>query len=46
MMIIDNSKQMVAWVQGKTGAREVVFQPGADAFIRRIYYMRLEEVEG
>lgn len=46
MMTIDDSKQMVAWVQGKTGAREVVFQPGADAFIRRIYDMRLDEVEG
>lgn len=46
MMSIDDSKQMVAWVQGKTGAREVVFQPGADAFIRRVYDMRLDEVEG
>jgi integrase len=46
MMTIDDSKQMVAWVQGKTGAREVVFQPGADTYIRRIYDMRLEEVEG
>lgn len=46
MMTIDDRKQMVAWVQGKTGAREVVFQPGADAYIRRIYDMRLKEVEG
>jgi type I restriction enzyme R subunit len=30
MMEVDGSKQMVAWVKGKTGAREVVFQPGAD----------------
>jgi hypothetical protein len=44
MMTIDDSKQMVAWVQGKTGAREVVFQPGADAYIRRIYDMRVDEL--
>jgi len=37
---------MVAWVEGKTGPREVVFQPSADNYIRRIYDMRLEEVEG
>jgi integrase len=46
MIKIDDSKQMVAWVQGKTGAREVVFQPGADSFVRRIYDLRLEELEG
>lgn len=45
MMTIDDSRQMVAWVQGKTGAREVVFQPGSDACIRRIYDMRTEELE-
>lgn len=44
MMAIDEDKQMVAWVQGKTGAREVVFQPGADAYIRRIYDLRVDEL--
>ena len=44
MMAIDDTKQMVAWVEGKTGPREVVFQPGADAYIRRIYDMRVDEL--
>jgi integrase len=35
---------MVAWVKGKTGAREVVFQPGADVYVKRLYDQRVEEL--
>ena len=42
---IDASSQLVAWVQGKTGAREVVFQPGADSYVKQIYDFRVGELE-
>jgi integrase len=45
-MNVDGATQMVAWVQGKTGSREVVFQPGADMYVKRLYDLRLEELEG
>jgi hypothetical protein len=35
---------MVALVKGKTGAREVVFQPGSDAYVRRVYDLRVNEL--
>jgi integrase len=41
---IQDSMQMVAWVKGKTGAREVVFQPGADEYVRRLYDLRIQEM--
>ena len=37
--------RLVAEVRGKTGAREVVFQSGADQYIKRIYDMRVEELD-
>ena len=36
--------RLVGEVRGKTGAREVVFQSGADVYIKRIYDLRLEEL--
>lgn len=41
---IDSSSQLIAWVKGKTGAREVVFQPGADAYVKRLYDLRFKEL--
>ncbi len=43
-MKLDEATQMVAWVKGKTGAREVVFQPGADEYVRRFYDLRVQEL--
>jgi hypothetical protein len=31
-------------VRGKTGAREVVFQEGADAYVKRLYDLQREEL--
>ncbi len=36
--------RLVAEVRGKTGAREVVFQDGAEVYIKRIYDLRIEEI--
>jgi len=36
--------RLVGEVHGKTGVREVVFQSGADEYIKRIYDMRVEEL--
>lgn len=41
---VDGTTQMVAWVQGKTGQREVVFQPGADLYVKRLYNQRVGEL--
>ena len=41
---IDDATQMIAWVKGKTGAREVVFQPGSDDYVKRIYDLRVLEL--
>ncbi len=41
---IDDATQMIGWVKGKTGAREVVFQPGADEYVKRIYDLRVLEL--
>ena len=41
---VDGTTQLVAWVQGKTGQREVVFQPGADLYVKRLYDHREREL--
>lgn len=40
----NDGTRLVAEVRGKTGAREVVFQDGADEYVKRIYDLRLEEI--
>ena len=40
----NDGTRLVAEVRGKTGAREVVFQDGADTYIKRIYDQRIEEL--
>jgi len=40
----NDGTRLVAEVRGKTGAREVVFQDGADDYVKRIYDLRLEEI--
>jgi integrase len=40
----DDGTRLVAHVRGKTGAREVVFQQGADEYVKRLYDMRLAEI--
>ena len=40
----DGGSRLVAYVRGKTGAREVVFQAGADEYVKRLYDMRVEEL--
>ena len=41
-----DGQRMIADVSGKTGQREVVFQKGADVYIKRIYDLRREEEQG
>lgn len=41
---VDDTTQLIAWVKGKTGAREVVFQPGSDVYIKRLYDLRVDEL--
>ena len=36
--------RIVAYVRGKTGSRETVFQAGSEAFLRRLYTLRREEL--
>ncbi|MCZ4272023.1 tyrosine-type recombinase/integrase [Maritalea porphyrae] len=38
-------KRIVAEVAGKTGFREVVFQPGSEVFFRRLYDLETEETD-
>ena len=40
----NDGTRLVAEVRGKTGVREVVFQDGAEDYIKRIYDLRLEEL--
>jgi integrase len=40
----EDGTRLVAYVRGKTGAREVVFQQGADEYVKRLYDMRQREV--
>lgn len=44
MVSVDDQKQLKGWVSGKTGAREVAFQPGSERYVKRLYDMRLEEL--
>jgi integrase len=41
---IDGKKQLKGWVSGKTGVREFAFQPRADAYVKRLYDLRTEEL--
>jgi integrase len=40
----DEGNRMVAYVRGKTGVREVVFQQGAEVYVKRLYDLRLDEL--
>jgi integrase len=40
----DEGSRLVAEVRGKTGIREVVFQDGAEKYVKRIYDLRREEL--
>lgn len=40
----DDGTRLVAEVRGKTGIREVVFQSGGEDYIKRVYDLRMEEV--
>lgn len=40
----DEGSRMIAEVRGKTGAREVVFQAGAQKYVERLYDRRTEEL--
>ena len=42
----DDGTRLVGYVRGKTGEREVVFQEGANDYVKRLYDLRLEECEG
>ena len=42
----DGSKRLVAFVSGKTGEREAIFNKGSDTFIKRIYDFRTTELKG
>ena len=41
----EDGNRLVGNVRGKTGSREVVFQGGADAYVKRLYDLRREELE-
>lgn len=40
----DDGTRLIAEVRGKTGIREVVFQAGAEKYVKRIYDFRVEEL--
>ena len=40
----EDGSRLVAEIKGKTGVREVVFQSGADEYIKRIYDLRCAEM--
>ena len=40
----EEGTRLVGYVRGKTGAREVVFQQGAEEYVKRLYDMRQQEV--
>lgn len=35
---------MVSWVKGKTHLREIVFQPCANKYVRRLYDLHVQEI--
>lgn len=39
-----NGTRLIAAVKGKTGSREVVFQQGAEEYVKRLYDLRCEEL--
>jgi len=40
----DGTKRLVATVNGKTGKRQMVFNEGADQYVKRLYDMRKQEL--
>ena len=40
----EDGRRLVGHVRGKTGAREVVFQGGADTYVKRLYDLRRDEL--
>ncbi|MEI6486212.1 MAG: site-specific integrase [Sphingomonadales bacterium] len=40
----EDGTRLIAEVRGKTGLREVVFQSGADEYVKRVYDQRCEEL--
>jgi integrase len=41
---VDGGSRLIGYVKGKTGSREVVFQEGADTYVKRLYDMRVTEL--
>jgi integrase len=41
----DDGSRLIADVEGKTGRREVVFQKGAEEYVKRLYDLRRDELE-
>jgi integrase len=41
----EDGNRLIGNVRGKTGAREVVFQGGADTYVKRLYDLRRDELE-
>ena len=39
-----DTKRLVAFVKGKTGEREIVFQEGSEQYIKRLYDLRKDEL--
>lgn len=40
---IEGGTRLIAYVRGKTGSREVVFQQSADEYVKRLYDLRISE---
>jgi integrase len=40
-----DSKRLMALVNGKTGEREIVFQAGSEAYVKRVYDLRKSELD-
>ena len=40
----DGGTRLIGYVKGKTGAREVAFQEGAEVYIQRLYDLRVDEL--
>ena len=43
-IVTDEGTQLVLRVDGKTGERDVVLNPGSDVYLKRLYDLRLEEL--
>jgi integrase len=41
----ENGSRLIGYVNGKTGRREVVFQEGAEEYVKRLYDLRCDELK-